>query len=202
MRTLVTAVTLLMAGVAVFTWASDGFRVATAEGVRRLAIAEHPVAVPGVTMEDMKGHVLHLSQIRDRIILVEFIYTTCPTICQDLGAGFAEIRESARKRGLEDRLRLLSISFDLENDTSERLQTYADHHGADGTVWNVVRPTSQQNLDALLKTFGVKVLPDPLFGFQHNVAIHVVDGGGKLVRIVDAEPAIALEALAEEINRL
>ena len=32
MRTLVTAVTLLMAGIAVFSWASDGFRVATATG--------------------------------------------------------------------------------------------------------------------------------------------------------------------------
>ena len=53
-----------------------------------------------------------------------------------------------------------------------------------------------------MKTFGVKVLPDPLFGYQHNVAIHVVDGTGKLVRIVDAEPAIAIEALAEEAARL
>ena len=202
MRTLVTAVLLVAAGIAAIFWASDGFRAFTAEGVRRLAVAENPVTVPGVTMEDMNGHVLHSSEFAGRVLLVEFIFTTCPTICQDLGAGFAEIKETVHKRGLEDKTRLLSISFDLKNDTPELLRTYGQHHGADGAFWKVVRPTSQNDLDALLQTFGVTVLPDPLFGYQHNVAIHVVDGAGRLVRIVDVEPAVAIEALAEEAARL
>jgi len=97
MRTLVAAGLILAAGLGVFTWASDGWRAVTAEGARRLAVAAHPVTIPGVTMEDMDGHVLHLSQFKGRVVLVEFIYTTCPTVCQDLGAGFAEILERVRR---------------------------------------------------------------------------------------------------------
>ena len=202
MRTLVAACLLLASGLGVFTWATDGFRAATAEGARRLAITQHPVTVPGVTMEDMDGHVLHLSDLRGRVLLVEFIFTTCPTICQDLCEGFAKVLEAVRARGLDDRVALLSISFDIENDTPELLRHYAEHHGADGKLWRVVRPTNVSDLEALLGIFGVKVLPDPLYGFQHNVAIHIVNGTGELTRIVDAEPGVAIDAMAEEVGRL
>ena len=140
MRTLVAAVLMAIVGVAAISWASDGFRAFTAEGVRRLAVAEHPVTVPGVTMEDMDGHVLHSSQLRGRVLLVEFIFTTCPTVCQDLGQGYAQIAKETRARGLSDKVRLLSISFDIENDTPELLSVYANHHGADGVLWQVMRP--------------------------------------------------------------
>jgi len=202
MRTLVAALVIAAAGLWVFTWATDGFRVATAEGARRLAVAQHPVTIPGVTMEDMDGHVLHLPQTGGRTLLIEFIYTTCPTICQELGEGFGQVLETIRERKLDDRVALLSISFDLENDTPKMLRHYAEHHGADGEIWKVVRPTNRRDLETLLTTFGVKVLPDPLYGFQHNVAIHVVDGEGRLVRIVDADPASAIETLDEKVSRL
>ncbi len=202
MRTLVAAFLIAAAGIAVFTWATDGFRAATAEGVRRLAVSESPVTIPGVTMEDMDGRVLHLPQSGGKTLLIEFIYTTCPTICQDLGEGFSQVLETVRERKLDDQVGLMSISFDLENDTPEMLRHYAEHHGADGKIWKVVRPTSTSDLEALLATFGVKVLPDPLYGFQHNVAIHVVDQTGKLARIVDADPAVAIEALSEKVDRL
>jgi len=202
MRTLVAAGLILAAGLGVFTWASDGWRAVTAEGARRLAVAAHPVTIPGVTMEDMDGHVLHLSQFKGRVVLVEFIYTTCPTICQELGAGFAEVLERVRKRGMGNQARLLSISFDIDNDTPELLRHYGQHHGADGTIWRVARPTSRRDLEALLAAFGVKVVPDPLYGFQHNVAVHVVDREGRLVRIVDTEPDEVVAALMRQVGRL
>lgn len=200
MRTLVAAGLILMGGIAALFWASDGFRAITAEGARRLAVAENPVTIPGVTVEDMDGHILHLSRLEGRVILVEFIYTTCPTICQDLGQDFSEVLEQVRALGLEDRSQLLSISFDIENDTPQKLRFYGEHHGADGKIWKVVRPTSEKNLRALLDAFGVTVVPDPLYGYQHNVAVHVVDERGRLVRIVDAEPSAAVAALTEEVT--
>jgi len=50
--------------------------------------------------------------------------------------------------------------------------------------------------------FGVKVVPDPLYGFQHNVAVHVVDREGRLVRIVDTEPDEVVAALMRQVGRL
>lgn len=202
MRTFVATCFVLAAGLAAFTWATDGFRVATAEGARRLAVAEHPVTVPDVKLEDMDGRVLQLSQYQGRPLLVDFIYTTCPTVCQDLGQSFGEILEVQRKQGRETEVALLSISFDLENDTPELMRHFAEHHGADGKVWTIARPTNAADLQALLTTFGVKVLPDPLVGFQHNVAIHLVDSQGRLARIVDPTTDAALAVLDREVDRL
>ena len=44
---------------------------------------------------------------------------------------------------------------------------------------------SAEELDAMLATFGVVVIPDGSGEFQHNGAIHVVDRQGRLVRILD-----------------
>ena len=38
----------------------------------------------------------------------------------------------------------------------------------------------------MLQAFGVVVLPDPIFGFEHNAAIHIVSDG-RLVGIFDLE---------------
>lgn len=202
MRTFVATCFVLAAGLAAFTWATDGFRVATAEGARRLAVAEHPVTVPDVKLEDMSGRVLQLSQYQGRLLLVDFIYTTCPTVCQDLGQSFAEILKAQREQGRDQDIALLSISFDLENDTQEFMQDFAEHHGADGKVWTIAKPTNAADLQALLATFGVKVLPDPLVGFQHNAAIHLVDRQGRLARIVDPTTEAGLAVLDREVDRL
>ena len=110
LRTLAATCLVLAAGLAVFTWATDGFRVATAEGARRLAVAESPVPVPDVTLEDMSGATIRFSDFRDRVLLVDFLYTTCPTICQDLGESFARIQEATLRNAGSQDIALLSIS--------------------------------------------------------------------------------------------
>jgi len=92
---------------------------------------------------------------------------------------------------------LLSISFDIEHDGRAELKDYAIRHGADGDRWRVVRPTGGGDLRDLLDTAGVVVIPDPWGGYQHNAAIHLVDGRGRLVRVLDFEP---LSALIDEVT--
>ena len=202
LRTLAATCLVLAAGLAVFTWATDGFRVATAEGARRLAVAETPVRVPDVTLQDMSGRTIRFSDYRGRVLLVDFLYTTCPTICQDLGESFAQILEATRRQPGGQDVALLSISFDLENDTPEQMRQFAEHHGADGEAWTIARPTNREDLTTLLDLFGIKVIPDPLVGFQHNAAIHLVDRQGKLARIVDPTTGAALAVLDAEVDQL
>jgi protein SCO1/2 len=69
-------------------------------------------------------------------------------------------------------------------------------HNADGDLWITARPENEQALSALLKTFGVTVIPDGADGFVHNAALHVVDRQGRLVAIFDiGEEAPVLAAI-------
>ena len=174
---------------------TDGLRAFTTEGARRLSVIELPRPVPAVRLIDMRGRELTLADEIGRAVVVEFIYTTCPTICVALGESFAKLRDQIRTAGLADRVRLISISFDLR-DSPEALEDYTQAHGADGGLWITARPEDETALRALLKAFRITVIPDGFGGFVHNAALHVVDRRGRLVAIFDiGEEAQLLAAI-------
>jgi protein SCO1 len=195
LRTTVATLVFAFSLGAVLWQGTDGLRAFTTEGVRRLSVMKQPRSLPEVRLIDMQGRELALGDETGRAVVVEFIYATCPTICVSLGESFANLRDRIREAGLTDRVRLISITFDLR-DNLEALRDYAEAHGADGHLWITARPENEQALRALLTTFGVTVIPDGAGGFVHNVALHVVDQRGRLVAIFDiGEEAQVLAAI-------
>ena len=81
-RVLVVAVLAL--GFTALWAATDGFRVVTAEGARRLQVERRPRALPPVSMVDHEGRPFAWTDLNGRPVLVEFIFTTCPDICQKI----------------------------------------------------------------------------------------------------------------------
>ncbi|MEP1587442.1 MAG: SCO family protein [Tateyamaria sp.] len=173
--------------------ATDGLQAITAEGARRVAIAQSPEPVSPIVLETMTG--AHRDLVDGRPTLVEFIYTTCPTICQASGGNFAELRDHLRAANLQ--VPMISISFDPIKDDPQALQNYADIHTATGTPWTVARPRPE-DLQTLLDTFRVTVIPDIWGGYEHNVAVLLIDRGGRFAGIFDtrefADIASAVES--------
>ena len=199
LRTAFAAIVIALLGGAGLWHGTDGFRAFTTEGARRLAIREQPRPVPEVRLIDMQGRGLTLAGENSRAQVVEFIYTTCPTLCVSLGESFARLQGAVKAAGLADRVRLISISFDPARDGPEALRDYAEAHGADGRIWITARPDDEQALHALLQVFGVIVIPDGAGGFVHNAALHVIDRQGRLNAIFDiGEEAQVLAALRRE----
>jgi len=129
-------------------------------------------------------------------ILVNFTYTSCPTVCQTLGAEYTQMQqELADHGGTASRIRLVSLSFDVEHDGTAQLDAYARLHRADPKLWTVAAPVSQAASERLLRELGVVVVPDGLGGYVHNGSIHVTDGAGKVLAIyaeADWKDALAL----------
>jgi len=73
--------------------------------------------------------------IGDRIVVMDFVYTTCTTVCPVLSAIFGQLQERLGER-LGRQISLVSLSVDPGRDTPQRLKAYADrHHARDGWVW-------------------------------------------------------------------
>src|SRR5215472_18609027 len=103
LRTAVAALAIA-SGVSAALWqGTDGLRAFTTEGARRLSVIELPRPVPAVRLIDMRGRELTLADEIGRAVVVEFIYTTCSTICVALGESFANPRDRIRAAGLADR---------------------------------------------------------------------------------------------------
>ena len=92
------------------------------------------VAVPDVTLVEASGREVALREVLagDAPIMLDFIFTSCTTICPVLTAAFAQVDGRLEDGGEE--LRLVSISIDPERDTPARLSDYAEQHGA-GSRW-------------------------------------------------------------------
>jgi protein SCO1/2 len=197
LRTAIAASVVAITGVLALSIGTDGFRAFTAEGARRLAVLRAPRAIPTDPLIDMNGRVILLRGQPGETVLVEFIYTSCPTICTALGDAFASLSNDFTSHGLSGRVRMVSVTFDLARDALPELRDYAALHGADGRVWTIARPRDEAALHILLEAFGVVVVPDGHGGFVHNAAIHLVNDKGRLSAIYDLGEEGAVFAAVE-----
>lgn len=185
LRTLLASVVLLGAGGGVLHRATDGFRAFTSDTARRVAIRDHPPVVPALPLQTARGGRTSFGELRGQWLLVDFIYTRCPTFCSVQGDEFAQLQRQLAGPIADGRLSLLSVSFDPAYDDPAALARYQRGHGDNGTGWIAARPESRADLAELMRVFGVVVIPDNLGGFTHNAAILVVDPVGKLVSVLD-----------------
>lgn len=201
LRTAAASLLICASGGALGWLGTDGFRAFTSEQARRSAIARSPRILPAVTLEDQDGRAFTLAAYQGQPIAVDFVYTQCKSLCSVLSAAFQRLDRAERTRGDDERLQLVSISFD-PRDTPGRLRAYASHFGADGNGWRFARVRDARELASLLDAFGVVVIPDGRGDFQHNAAVHVLDAGGRLFRVLDptADPQQVARA-AEGILR-
>lgn len=202
LRTLLASCILLLLGGTVLTAATDGFRAFTTETARRVAVRRHPPQVPAMLLETQAGARINLADLRGKWVLVDFIYTRCISYCQVLGGEFAQLQDQLAVPIAQDRLVLLSISFDPLHDTPTELAAYQERFRRRGAGWMAARPLHKDDLTQLLHTFGVTVVPDALGGYVHNTAIAMVDPQGRLVQILDmGDPKTAAQAVLRTIRR-
>jgi len=184
-RTILLSVTVLLAGGGALSAATDGFQAFTTETARRVSVRRHPVDLPAVALENQAGSRFTLADLRGSWLLVDFIYTRCPTFCTALGGDFAQLERQLAGPVVRGQVRLLSVSFDPTHDPPAELAAYVRRfRGRDGG-WQAARPLTDDGLQQLTAAFGITVIPDRLGGYTHNAAIHLVDPAGRLVDIFD-----------------
>lgn len=192
MRALASLAAVLVAGSTVLWQATDGLRAFTADGARRVAVSQSPRVLPAALLEDQDGRRLRLADYAGDVVLVDFIYTRCPTICTRMTDTLREVAAALPRRASGNPVHLLSISFDPDHDTPAALRDYAVAQGADPRSWRFARVSDTGQLKTLLDAFGIVALPDGAGGFVHNAAVHVVDAEGRLAAILDYDDAAGI----------
>jgi protein SCO1 len=178
---------VLAGGSAALAWETDNFRAFTSMGAQQLEIERNPRPLPDVQLVDQDGNAFALSAYKGRTVLIDFIYTSCPTICGILGDDLARVKDRDSDKTQGTPVDLLSISFDPQNDGRESLKLYGDRFGAAAPTWRIATTTNVNALTALLEAFGVVIIPDGMGGFTHTSAVYVVDARGRLARMLDPD---------------
>ena len=91
-RTRDTAAALIFAaGLALAHAVTDGFQAFTLESARRLHALTAPGPVPDLALDLADGGRARLSEMPGQVLLVDFVYTNCPTYCAALGSVYARL---------------------------------------------------------------------------------------------------------------
>ena len=80
-----------------------------------------------------------------RPVILNFIYTTCTTVCPVTSHTFEQLQEMLGEE--KNKVHMISISIDPEQDTPERLAAYARKYGA-GPQWRYYTGTNEASLAA------------------------------------------------------
>jgi cytochrome oxidase Cu insertion factor (SCO1/SenC/PrrC family) len=114
------------------------------------------MVIPDVEVLDQDGKAIHFYSdlIKGRTVAINFIFTTCTTICPPLAATFRRVQtEMGDKVGRD--VYFISISVDPLTDTPERLKAWGDKFRA-GPAWTFVTGNKQE-IGQLLNALGASV---------------------------------------------
>jgi protein SCO1/2 len=107
---------------------------------------------PEIRVRDQNGKELRFYSdlVKGRTVAINYIFTTCTTICPSLTATFRKVQQDLAARALD--VHLISVSVDPTTDTPERLHDFATKFQA-GPGWTFVTG-DKANIDSLLSALG------------------------------------------------
>lgn len=114
-------------------------------------VAPQP-AIGGIALVDQNGRATTLGEAvgSDKPVLVNFIFTTCTTICPVMSAGMSQFLTNLGAG--RDGVRVVTISIDPENDTADVLRAYAARYHAPSN-WRFLTGTPA-SVEAAQRAFG------------------------------------------------
>src|SRR5215475_551569 len=138
-------------------------------------------AIPDFKLINQYGKPFQFLDMRGKLVLVTFVFATCPDVCPLLTAKFAAVQRALEEKKVKDYW-LLSITTDPERDSAASLKEYADRFKADLSNWSFLTGT-RADLAKVWKAFGVNVTKTDAGQVFHSALTTLVDRQG--VRRVD-----------------
>ena len=146
-----------------------------------------------VTEKDIKG----------KVYIAEFFFTTCPGICPRMNTNMRTVYEKFKDK---NNFLILSHTVDPENDTVARLKIYADSLGADVKNWWFLTGSKENLYKAARESY---ILDDPQNNaidikeqFLHTQFFALVDKNGRVRGIYDGLKKSELAKLGDDIQDL
>lgn len=165
-----------------------------ASGGRRLsseAVALGAI-VPDFTLIDQKGRPVSLSQLRGKVVVANFLYTTCalPNFCLRLANNLGVLQKRFAKQLGRD-LVLLTVTFDPLHDTPEVLATYAAQWNANPDTWRFLTG-APVDVERACRFFGVHAFSNEGL-LDHSLHTVVIDRQGRLVANIEGNQFTATQ---------
>ena len=167
--------------------------------------------VPAFSLTDQDNKTITDKDYLGKVYVVEFFFTTCPTICPIMNQNMLGIQEEFY--GKPD-FGIASITIDPEHDTTEVLKQHAKTLGAKHYNWHFLTGDKKYIYNLALKGFNLYAGENAEVngGFEHSGLFALVDKEGKIrcrrdsqnnpILYYDGLEPAGIKAIKEDIKKL
>ncbi len=159
---------------------------------------------PDFTLYDIGGKRTRLSDYRGRVVVVAFIFTSCPGVCPLISKQMAALQTGLkRERLFGAEAGMLSITVDPVTDTPDVLSEYAANYGADSKGWKFLydQPDKMKTVYRAYDEWTSKTGKGAL---DHPARVYLIDANGNIREIYsisffnDKQVLLDIKALIRE----
>lgn len=147
--------------------------------------------VPDFALTNQDGQKISIKDFKGQVLAITFIYSRCPLAdyCIRMSTNFSDMaKELNQEVGPRSRFALLSISFDPEHDTPEKLRSYGLGYMGKGAtslgVWQLAVGKDAE-VRKIADFFGLRYEVDANDKTQinHSLRTAIISRDGKVVKI-------------------
>lgn len=133
--------------------------------------------VPSFSLTDQNGKTITNKDMLGKVYIVEFFFSTCPTICPVMNRNIRHIDQEINNPNFG----VISISIDPEKDTTVRLKKHADSLGITNPNWHFLTG-DRKYIGKIADEFNIYVGKDEsgAESLNHSGMFALVDKKGKL----------------------
>lgn len=139
-------------------------------------------AAPDFELHDAEGGAVRLSDLRGKVVVLNFVYAGCPDVCPLHAERIADVQAMVNATPMKELVQFVTITTDPVRDTAEVLTAYGPTHGLEAANWQFLtsgpeRPAATRRL---AEQYGLKFTETSDGQQMHGVVTHVIDKEGDL----------------------
>ncbi|MDO5972427.1 SCO family protein [Flavivirga aquimarina] len=142
-----------------------------------IEIHGEPKKVPAFSFINQHGKTITNKDYEGKVYVIEFFFTTCPTICPRMNANLIQIQNTFKD--FND-FGVASFTINPDYDTQEILKAYADTYGVTNPNWHLMTGDKETIYKLSNEGFNLYTAEeeDAAGGFEHSGNFALIDKNG------------------------
>lgn len=159
--------------------------------------------VKNFTYTDQNNKQFGSKDLKGKIWISDFIYTSCTDICPPMTANLVKLQEMIKQKGLKN-VEFVSFSVDPTVDNPQALQAFAKKFGADTKSWTFLTGYSQKSIENFALKNYKALVKKPETGDQviHGIDFYLVGPDGKIKKEYPGIKDVPFDQIINDIKTL
>lgn len=156
--------------------------------------------VKDIMLTNQLGRKVSLNKdLKGKVLVIDFIFTTCPSVCPRLSANMKELQKAYIKKNPE-LVQFISISVDPDRDSVKVLRDYANRYDADHDRWWFLTGNKDSIFDYAKNELGLLLENADVPGdFVHSQKMILVDTARNIRGYFDGLDKAETKKIADDI---